>query len=359
MGDPRIQNSSGLLLTVRKILGTVAEEHPELFHYTDIKGLVGIIQSQSLWATHYAFKNDSEEVRFFLKKQLPRLLKEVAQEYLTKRIQNDLNVLSEIEFRGGKERIIDHFIEETLNAYKKILFSHQSGNEPLAEPYIFSFCTIKNACEDVSRHGLLSQWRGYGRDGGGYAIVFDTARLSELLDKVGRKWQNGGDIFMGDVVYSFPDNSKFHLEFGKDLDVIQKFHFCKLNNNLDPNVEAKYFSALMRCACRYKHWGFEEENEVRIVVIPNGKQISELAREGGVAVHDIPLKHCSDTAVSYIELFEEITTIPTMPLPIKRIIVGPGINSHEKDKKVLKVKKLIEQHGMQVGVFASEIPYIG
>ena len=34
----------------------------ELYHYTGIHGLKGIIESQTLWATHYKYLNDAEEV---------------------------------------------------------------------------------------------------------------------------------------------------------------------------------------------------------------------------------------------------------------------------------------------------------
>ena len=48
---------------------------------------------------------------------------------------------------------------------------------------------------------MLSQWRGYGREGG-FAIVFETAKLSELMHEFGRKYENSGDLFSGRVVYS-------------------------------------------------------------------------------------------------------------------------------------------------------------
>src|SRR5215813_9987824 len=48
----------------------------ELYHYTGIQGLTGIIESRKLWATHYKFLNDSEEIIHF-KERLPRILKPV------------------------------------------------------------------------------------------------------------------------------------------------------------------------------------------------------------------------------------------------------------------------------------------
>ena len=36
-------------------------ENLKLYHYTNIYGALGIINSQTLWATHYGFLNDPEE----------------------------------------------------------------------------------------------------------------------------------------------------------------------------------------------------------------------------------------------------------------------------------------------------------
>jgi hypothetical protein len=41
---------------------------------------------------------------------------------------------------------------------------------------------------------LLSQWRGYGGDGYGYSLGFETSRLKELADKAG--------FVLGKCIYS-------------------------------------------------------------------------------------------------------------------------------------------------------------
>ena len=40
------------------------KSHPELFHYTTLNGLRGILENGSLWATHYSHLNDSTEIDF-------------------------------------------------------------------------------------------------------------------------------------------------------------------------------------------------------------------------------------------------------------------------------------------------------
>ncbi len=57
----------------------------ELYHYTGIHGLKGIVESQTLWATHYKYLNDAEEIRHF-RDRLPDILRPVF-----KNIFNGLN----------------------------------------------------------------------------------------------------------------------------------------------------------------------------------------------------------------------------------------------------------------------------
>lgn len=148
---------------------SLAKVHPELFHYTNAKGLIGIIESQSIWATHYAYLNDSEEIRHLLKSRLPDLLRTVVNEYLDKFTQDE-SIQLRIDQQGDRKKIVDSFIQKIRNVNKKFLLE-----DALAEPYIASFCTTsgleeKGVRKQVAQHGLLSQWRGYGNDGG-YAIV--------------------------------------------------------------------------------------------------------------------------------------------------------------------------------------------
>lgn len=333
---------------------SIAEEHPELFHYTNATGLVGIIKNHTLWATHYAYLNDSEEIGYFLKHGLRNPLREVTKKFLCELVAQDKNKQSLIDQEGGEEKIIDQYIERTID----ILM-----NKNLAEPYITSFCSTKNKDEQIKEHGLLSQWRGYGREGG-YAIVFDTVRLAQLLEEVGKKWEHGGYLFFGDVVYSSCTQETFCDEFGKDLNTIKGFFADDLREYENSKHQEKFYSALMKCACRYKHRGFEEENEVRIITIPFPIENKEFREDVGSIIQEIPRK-CdprSGKLVPYIDLFEDITSLSGKRLPIKRIIVGPSANEQEGKWRIRAVEILLRQYKYsieEVKVSASEIPYIG
>jgi hypothetical protein len=53
------------------------EDHPQLIHYTGAAGLSGILESQTLHATHYSYLNDATEVRHFLSDRLPGMIERI------------------------------------------------------------------------------------------------------------------------------------------------------------------------------------------------------------------------------------------------------------------------------------------
>ncbi len=51
----------------------VSERHPELFHYTSLKALEGILKTGELWATHAKHLNVSSELELMWDKIAPHL----------------------------------------------------------------------------------------------------------------------------------------------------------------------------------------------------------------------------------------------------------------------------------------------
>jgi len=105
-----------------------------LYHYTNAQGVLGILQSNRIWATNSRFMNDPTEIAY-----ATRLVREIMESVWLK---EDTRLLRELKDS------VSHFINEYENN---------------ARVYIACFCT---------QGDLLSQWRGYGAVGGGYAIGF-------------------------------------------------------------------------------------------------------------------------------------------------------------------------------------------
>jgi hypothetical protein len=115
---------------------------PLLFHYTDSNGLLGIVRSRMLWATHAQFLNDESELRY------PRDLMATLATRLRREHEGDAAATVVLD-------LVDLLTTE--------------GRPP--DTFVASFC---------ENGDLLSQWRGYGGVGGGYAIGMSREQLFEL-----------------------------------------------------------------------------------------------------------------------------------------------------------------------------------
>ena len=128
----------------KKITSHLITPPDVIYHYTDAKGLCGIIESECIWATHSGFLNDARELTYSF---------DVMRNFIARN-----NSLEELR-QHFLAKISEHI--DTTEAYS-----------PFA--YVVCFCTDSN---------LLSQWRGYGSMGNGVAIGFRTAALTKLMNQ--------------------------------------------------------------------------------------------------------------------------------------------------------------------------------
>lgn len=174
-------------------MGRIADSHDELYHYTTEAGLSGILESKSLRATHASFMNDEEEIIGFYDRILPKILYPIFRKYI-----EDIKDRPEFQKLQGNTPF-NRYLEERFAALIRILKEVVSG---FHDHYIMSFSTTVNP--RVRIHGLLSQWRAYGSDGG-YAIVLDTGPLDKILNEEIVPYQE--EIYLWtDVQYGLNEN---------------------------------------------------------------------------------------------------------------------------------------------------------
>ena len=120
---------------------------------------------------------------------------------------------------------------------------------------------------------------------------------------------------------------------------------------------------LSALSSRYKHPGFSEEKEVRIVVVPIHDEIHkeavEHAKSKGSALmprKPIKFRERDGVLIPYVELFGRVINGATGKLPILRILVGPHA---DREKRAAAVRSMVKQYGMSVPVEVSGIPYLG
>jgi hypothetical protein len=117
------------------------------------------------------------------------------------------------------------------------------------------------------------------------------------------------------------------------------------------------YEAVTTLSCLYKHWGFAEEHEVRVVAIPAHSVVRNAASLDGKPAKPQRTFIRAGCPIPYIELLAPPPGGSTRELlPIRRIIVGPH---RDKEQRREAVQLVIDEIGIQTEVTISEIPYIG
>lgn len=217
------------------------------------------------------------------------------------------------------------------------------------EPYFLSFCVHKN--EHQKLNGLLSQWRAYGR-GSGYAIVFDTKALCELLAKEAETYMYA-PVNIGDVIYD-GDSQGFLEEFDELLTEIQRsiheIWFAK------PADLKDLYTRFVGSVSRFKDQGFAEEQEVRAALSPWSAEIIEAIKleqpddyekHKGKQVKEVRFRA---GMVPYIAV-EAVGG----RLPISGVVVGPH---REKNWRLRVLERFLKMKEIDVPVTVSATPFV-
>lgn len=325
---------------------TVPEAHPELLHYTSGAGILGILEGQCLRATHSAFLNDSMEIALFFERRLAKIVESAIRAEFA--ANPALQVLPQFAKTPQEaDAVIARYVKEMADAIRT---TTQCFNVP------YFACFSAPTSERIRRDGLLSQWRGYGKDGG-YALVFDSKKLEDVLKDEGTSfWYQ--HVQWGDVHYYQDDddlqNAEPEIHAAED-----SLRACigKFIKNPVPSELESTFEPMATLSCMYKHWGFHEEREVRIVVIPPN---ADLVREGRADGELRPVRERKTflrggTPVPYLDLFTHPSAGDGFRLPVLRVIIGPHPQSQLRR---MAVEEILRKKGLEAEVVLSQIPYV-
>ncbi|MGZ8173110.1 MAG: DUF2971 domain-containing protein [Methylobacter sp.] len=202
----------------------------KLFHYTDVSGLLGIFDNQRLWATHTLYLNDATEISYAYG--------------LVEEIYRDLIDQSKLDINHPLRKYHDFLHRLSYNTMRP---------KPNPDVYVVCFC---------KEGDLLSQWRGYGNNGAGYAIGFDTKRLV-----------NQNDAFeIRKAIYSVKKQKQILNEILQVVtDSLKELTGHPDYSNVDLLFEnhAKIFeNEVVKYAKFFKHEGFKAEEEWRLIYSP-------------------------------------------------------------------------------------------
>jgi hypothetical protein len=211
---------------VEEVLAVDPPTH--LFHYTSPPGLIGIVSSKKIWATHASFMNDTKELHHAI-------------DYAKNAIFNRLNNIYQAQYTDEQKKLLQEMDKNIYVANRQI--------------FLFSLSAQRD---------LLSQWRAYCPPGGGYAIGFPTVQLRNMAIEQG--------FYLAPCVYD-------HVPQYKIVQQIIEKHLTHFNSErkqnplkqfdeiVQPIVQAfaediAYFGPIL------KHPAFREEHEWRLVSSP-------------------------------------------------------------------------------------------
>ena len=278
-------------------------QKPLLAHYTSISTLNAIVQNDEVWLSNPMFMNDVEELRFGM-------------------------------LEGARALQLSDAIRQACTddeRHKTLLsaFNHFYGK--FAEEHAFDtyiVCLSKHHPED--NDGRLSMWRGYGSNGNGAAIVFDTSKLN---------YNEASPLILAPVQYA--STAQRHEWISKTLD-----GFAGLVRASDIPTEKLYLAAhallerIKFFALFTKHDGFKEEEEWRVAYMPDRDREGRLRDMFHYAIGP----HGVEPKLRFkMGPIEGITTNDfSLSKFIDRILLGPSLSN---GLAITAVRRMLEQNG--------------
>lgn len=225
----------------------ITSEKPEtlLYHYTSQSGMLGIVKDKSIWATDIKYLNDAAE--------LQNAIELVRKEFRKRR-----------ELESQESAIIDQFsnhFESGLNSF-------------------LIYCVFS-----LSQEGdLLSQWRSYCPESGGYSLGFDPSLLIEFVKKPGF------------VLVKCQYDRNQHENIIRQL-IDESVNAYKNPPNGIANMAVEdFFSKFRRICPMFKDPSFSDEQEWRLV--SNFPSLQPKFREGKSVI--IPYKELARQSVLFM-----------------------------------------------------------
>ena len=293
-------------------------KRPLLAHYTSIPVLEAILRNNEVWFSNPLFMNDMEEVRFGINTGANLFL-----------------ASTEIESACGEKPRFD-LVKSTFNYYYNMF-----ANEHLLDTYVF--CLSEHAKDDTD--GLLSMWRGYGGNGNGAAIVFDTAKITS---------RDGTPLIIAKVQYATTEERMNWLQ-----QHITQFAEILGHSRIpdDKRYLGSYwfFERLKLFAVFTKHRGFTEENEWRLVYMRDRDRDKVFDKMFGYWLGPRGVEPKLKFKVEHIPGYTDDDL--TLSKIVERIILGPSLSSPLACATILKMLDTLDRSDLKDRIMASTIPF--
>lgn len=203
------------------LLGQIPKQ---IYHYTDAGGAIGILSLGKIWASNLGYLNDSSEFNY-------------AKDLIASCIEAKLN-------EATNKKVV-YVFNHLFKKIKKLDNGHIN---------FFIACFCENGDQ-------LSQWRGYGANGGGYSIGF----YPNLIGK--RPIWEEPEFDIRPIIYERKKQNKLVNSF---LEVVIEQLLSKevkLIELKEPEIVNDLLGFLLDYLLIFKDPSFKEEKEWRLIII--------------------------------------------------------------------------------------------
>lgn len=327
----KIPDALGLMIYLQTIIKQVRPDNTNnsAFHYTDLNGFMSIIDNHELWLSNVNFINDRNE------------------------LQDGISIC---------QKVINNYLEGNLTKKQKhgldiILSKLNDGSSDGSwatnkfDVFASSFC---------KEGDLLTQWRGYGSNGG-IAIGFDQQQLQDcrLMDSnlYNKEISNGTNPeemmphnelipFLQKVIY---DDYEKEVIVKIILDLYLDSLDQQKNDVLFDLACSEFSDIIFRYIPLFKNKSFFSEQELRYIysIKETKRKLIDFRTRNGLILPFVKLK------------LLDYNCRPLKYLPISKIVIGPCLHSEDLLKSVKYFLKNSGNLELVDNVTPSVIPYRG
>jgi len=297
----------------------VIQTRPLLAHYTSIDVLEKIMKTDEIWLSNPLFMNDLEEVRFGVQQGATLFLQSHA--------------ISEA-CAGSENRV-----QILRNAFSH--YYRQFDQEHAFDTYVFRL----SQHDPTNTDGLLSMWRGYGGQGNGAALVFKTDFVTQ--DNL------ASPLILTRVHY---DSAEKRIQWLNNK-LMQWWQILKTGSIPDDKLYIAaylFFQTIKFFALKSKHDGFKEENEWRIIYMPE-RDPQGVWKEKFKQHYVIGKRGVEPKLIFKIEPLNLSQTWKFGDI-LDRIILGPSLSSWLARRSIERMLETIGKPEFREKVSASQIP---
>ncbi|KWX19717.1 hypothetical protein AFM11_34305 [Mycolicibacterium wolinskyi] len=310
-----------------------------VYHYTDSQAFKGVVENATLWATDFRYLNDSQELIYTWAAFVERLEKLV-------------------------DESSDH--SDAYRAQLQALTLMNARNLMQFDDAMFVACFTELS-------DRISQWTHYGAMGRGFALGFDSERISSLqvpqynrapdgqLDgpviatigggpESGRQTELKWNAYLQKVTYG--DVARDLVVDGL-IDYVQRIAADSGSFNINVGNCISHTHALVHRLTLVKHSDFEHESEHRITITEHHSGRSRNQKVALQSLGQQPFTAWASGELMTVDVqfrpHETKVFVPYVRLPFERdalvnVIIGPVVNHHLAEATV---RRLLDRNGFR------------